>query len=81
MSYYLFLLPIIFLCCLHLPYVYREPLEPASIDRVLILDRLVQHMSISEMYRTLSRNLSSIVLLVLALEYSSSVLRTFTLRH
>jgi len=43
MSYHLFLLPIIFLCCLHLPYVYREPLEPASIDRVLILDRPVRH--------------------------------------
>jgi hypothetical protein len=40
MSYHLFLLPVIFLCCLRLSYVYREPLEPASIDRVLILDRL-----------------------------------------
>jgi len=42
MSYHLFLLPVIFLCCLRLPYVYREPLEPASIDRVLILDRPVR---------------------------------------
>ena len=39
LSYYLFLLPVIFLCCLRLPYVYREPPEPASINRVLILDR------------------------------------------
>ena len=42
MSYRLFLLLIIFFCCLHLLYVYRELLEPASIDRVLILDRPVQ---------------------------------------
>ena len=41
MSYHLFPLPIISLCCLHLPYVYREPLESALIDRVLILDRPV----------------------------------------
>jgi len=34
----LLLLPTTFLCCLHLPYVYKEPLEPARIDRVLILN-------------------------------------------
>jgi len=32
---------------LHLPYVYRELLEPASIDRVLILDRPVRQIPIS----------------------------------
>jgi hypothetical protein len=46
MSHHLFLLPIfvsvaydISFCCLDLPYVYREILEPSSIDRVLIPDR------------------------------------------
>jgi hypothetical protein len=48
MSYHLFPLPIIFLCCLHLPYVYRESLESASIDRVLILDPPVRHICIME---------------------------------
>ena len=48
MSYHLFPLPIISLCCLHLPYVYREPLESALIDRVLILDRPVRHTCIME---------------------------------
>jgi len=35
----LFRLPIICLCCLHQPHLYRELLEPDSIDRVLIPDR------------------------------------------
>ena len=42
MSYHLFPLLIIFFCCLYLLYVYRKLLEPASTDRVLILDRPVQ---------------------------------------
>ncbi len=53
-AHYLFLLPVTFLCCLYLPHVYIELLEPALIDRVLLLSCPVQHQCTEKLFRSSS---------------------------